>query len=130
MQHSGDFLCYTTRFIKINNRWIPLVQEPLVSLRGDARFAYGEAGKILRGIDRQIPRGKVVAIMGGSGCGKTPASAYWRPASGFPGEVRVADKVLNDLHKGGSVWQQQAHGHAVPVRRAVHRMRCSTTWRS
>lgn len=42
---------------------------PLVSLRG-VRFAYGKR-EILRGIDLQIPRGKVVAIMGGSGCGKT-----------------------------------------------------------
>ncbi len=34
------------------------------------RFAYAER-EILRGIDLQVPRGKVVAIMGGSGCGKT-----------------------------------------------------------
>ncbi|MCC4115075.1 ABC transporter ATP-binding protein [Aromatoleum toluclasticum] len=41
----------------------------LVSLK-DVRFAYGER-EILRGIDLKVPRGKVVAIMGGSGCGKT-----------------------------------------------------------
>ncbi|NMG73740.1 ABC transporter ATP-binding protein [Aromatoleum diolicum] len=41
----------------------------LVSLK-DVRFAYGER-EILRGIDLTVPRGKVVAIMGGSGCGKT-----------------------------------------------------------
>ncbi|MCK0512003.1 ABC transporter ATP-binding protein [Aromatoleum buckelii] len=41
----------------------------LVQLQ-DVRFAYGER-VILRGIDLDIPRGKVVAIMGGSGCGKT-----------------------------------------------------------
>ena len=41
----------------------------LVSLK-DVRFAYGER-EILRGIDLNVPRGKVVAIMGGSGCGKT-----------------------------------------------------------
>ncbi|HQV08217.1 MAG TPA: ABC transporter ATP-binding protein [Thauera sp.] len=42
---------------------------PLVSLR-DVRFAYGER-EILRGIDLSVHRGQVVAIMGGSGCGKT-----------------------------------------------------------
>ncbi len=33
-------------------------------------FAYGKR-PILKGIDMTVPRGKVVAIMGGSGCGKT-----------------------------------------------------------
>ncbi|WP_068636985.1 ABC transporter ATP-binding protein [Thauera butanivorans] len=42
---------------------------PLVSLR-DVRFAYGERS-VLRGIDLDVHRGQVVAIMGGSGCGKT-----------------------------------------------------------
>lgn len=41
----------------------------LVKLEG-VRFAYGER-EILRGIDLTIRRGQVVAIMGGSGCGKT-----------------------------------------------------------
>ncbi|MCB1928245.1 MAG: ABC transporter ATP-binding protein [Rhodocyclaceae bacterium] len=44
-------------------------QQALVSLRG-VRFAYGER-EILRGVDLDVPRGKVVAIMGGSGSGKT-----------------------------------------------------------
>ncbi len=42
---------------------------PLVSLH-DVRFAYGERS-VLRGIDLSVHRGQVVAIMGGSGCGKT-----------------------------------------------------------
>ncbi len=42
---------------------------PLVHLR-DVRFAYGDRA-ILQGVDLVVPRGKVVAIMGGSGSGKT-----------------------------------------------------------
>jgi phospholipid/cholesterol/gamma-HCH transport system ATP-binding protein len=45
------------------------LDNPLVRLR-DVRFAYGER-EILRGIDLSVHRGQVVAIMGGSGCGKT-----------------------------------------------------------
>ena len=45
------------------------MSEPLVRLE-NVRFAYGER-TILRDISLSIPRGKVVAIMGGSGCGKT-----------------------------------------------------------
>ena len=36
----------------------------------DLHFTYDER-PVLQGINMQIPRGKVVAIMGGSGCGKT-----------------------------------------------------------
>ncbi len=37
----------------------------------DLSFGYDRRRPVLRGIDMTIPRGKVVAIMGGSGCGKT-----------------------------------------------------------
>src|SRR6186713_1036306 len=37
----------------------------------DVSFGYDRRRPVLRGIDMVIPRGKVVAIMGGSGCGKT-----------------------------------------------------------
>lgn len=58
-------LCYNPRPALQQN----LMSEPLVRLE-NVRFAYGERA-ILRDISLSIPRGKVVAIMGGSGCGKT-----------------------------------------------------------
>lgn len=73
--------------------------EPLVTLR-DVRFAYADR-EILRGINLVIPRGKVVAIMGGSGCGKTTLlrmiGGQLRASSG---EVGVAGHSLNDISRG------------------------------
>ncbi|MBX3678623.1 ABC transporter ATP-binding protein [Cognatazoarcus halotolerans] len=76
----------------------PSTSDSLVSLR-NVRFAYGER-EILRGIDLEIPRGKVVAIMGGSGCGKTTLlRLIGGQIQASSGEVRVADKVLKNLPK-------------------------------
>jgi len=44
--------------------------ENAVELAG-VTYGYDPRRPVLRGIDMTIPRGKVVAIMGGSGCGKT-----------------------------------------------------------
>jgi phospholipid/cholesterol/gamma-HCH transport system ATP-binding protein len=44
--------------------------ETAVELSG-VTFGYDRRRPVLRGIDMVIPRGKVIAIMGGSGCGKT-----------------------------------------------------------
>ncbi len=72
----------------------------LVELR-DVRFAYGER-EILRGIDLRIHRGQLVAIMGGSGCGKT---TLLRLIGGqlvaSSGEVTVAGKSLGALNTAG-----------------------------
>ena len=46
-----------------------LAEDILVDIR-DLHFSY-DGRPVLAGIDMKIPRGKVVAIMGGSGCGKT-----------------------------------------------------------
>jgi phospholipid/cholesterol/gamma-HCH transport system ATP-binding protein len=46
------------------------VASDAVSMSG-VTFGYDRKRPILKGIDMTIPRGKVVAIMGGSGCGKT-----------------------------------------------------------
>lgn len=75
---------------------------PLVEVRG-VGFAYppaadGEVRPILEGINLNIPRGKVVAIMGGSGCGKTTTlrliGGQIKPTSG---EVRVAGRAVHSL---------------------------------
>lgn len=72
---------------------------PLVSLR-DVRFAYGER-EVLRGIDLKVHRGQVVAIMGGSGCGKTTLLRLiggQLRASG--GVVEVAGENVAGLSRG------------------------------
>ncbi len=58
--------------------------DPLVKIR-DLNFAY-DSRPILTGINLEIPRGKLVAIMGTSGCGKTTLlrliGGQLRPSSG------------------------------------------------
>jgi phospholipid/cholesterol/gamma-HCH transport system ATP-binding protein len=60
-------------------------------------FAY-DVRPVLRGITMTIPRGKIVAIMGGSGCGKTTIlrliGGHLRPQSG---QVRVGGLSVPDL---------------------------------
>ena len=76
-------------------------QDALVSI-ADLSFAYeGDNGsrKILDGINMTIPRGKVVAIMGGSGCGKTTLlrliGGQLRPQRGA---VTVDGQVVHTLN--------------------------------
>ena len=63
----------------------------------DVSFAY-DARPVLRGITMTIPRGKIVAIMGGSGCGKTTMlrliGGQLRPQSG---KVLVGGLSVPDL---------------------------------
>jgi len=75
--------------------------EIAVLLRG-VMFGYDRRRPVLKGIDMEIPRGKLVAIMGGSGCGKTTIlrliGGQLRPQSG---EVVVAGREVPKLDRDG-----------------------------
>jgi len=64
-------------------------------------FGYGRS-PVLKGITMRIPRGKIVAIMGGSGCGKTTllrlVSGQLRPTGGG---VKVAGRTVHELDREG-----------------------------
>ncbi len=70
--------------------------EPLVEI-ANLSFAY-DTRSILSGVNLVIPRGKVVAIMGGSGCGKTTLlrliGGQLKPSLGT---VKVDGRVVCDL---------------------------------
>jgi phospholipid/cholesterol/gamma-HCH transport system ATP-binding protein len=65
----------------------------------DVTFGY-DRRPVLSGISLAIPRGKVVAIMGGSGCGKTTIlrliGGQLRPQAG---DVRVAGESVPDMNR-------------------------------
>jgi len=65
-------------------------------------FGYLARRPVLKGITMKIPRGKVVAIMGGSGCGKTTIlrliGGQLRPTAG---RVVVAGRSVPDLDRDG-----------------------------
>jgi phospholipid/cholesterol/gamma-HCH transport system ATP-binding protein len=72
--------------------------EPLVQL-SNVSFAYGSRS-ILKGVDIAIPRGKVVAIMGISGGGKTTTlRLIGGQIKATGGEVRVAGKNVAELDR-------------------------------
>ncbi|MDQ8021065.1 MAG: ABC transporter ATP-binding protein [Moraxellaceae bacterium] len=71
---------------------------PVVDIR-DLHFRY-DARDVLRGINMRVPRGKVVAIMGGSGCGKTTLmrliGGQLRPRGG---ELKVFGESIADINR-------------------------------
>ena len=91
----------------------------LVEIR-DLNFAYGDR-PILSGLEMDFPRGKVVAVMGGSGGGKTTVlrliGGQIRPQKAGEGRRRSG---APDGHRR-PVPPAPQDGHAVPVRRPVHR---------
>ncbi len=95
--------------------------ENAVELAG-VTYGYDPRRPVLRGIDMTIPRGKVVAIMGGSGCGKTTILRL------IGGQLQPADRACAGRGPVGAgpgprraVRDAAQDRHAVPVRCAVHR---------
>ena len=76
-------------------------ERSLVELDG-VTFGYDRTRQILTGISMTIPRGQVVAIMGGSGCGKTTIlrliGGQLRPRAG---RIMVAGQSVPDLDRDG-----------------------------
>ncbi len=74
--------------------------ETLVELR-DVNFAY-DRRPILKGINMDVPKGKLVAIMGLSGCGKTTILRHiggvLKPTKGY---VKVDGQVMHELDRQG-----------------------------
>ncbi|MDD5242313.1 MAG: ABC transporter ATP-binding protein [Sulfuricella sp.] len=67
----------------------------------DLHFSYGDR-PVLKGINLNIPHGKIVAILGVSGCGKSTllrhVGGQLRPSSGH---VKVAGQVVHELDNDG-----------------------------
>jgi phospholipid/cholesterol/gamma-HCH transport system ATP-binding protein len=74
--------------------------EPLVQVRG-LRFAYGRRA-VLKGVDLDVPRGKVSAILGTSGSGKSTLlqimGGLLRPSAG---SVRICGQDVHALDRAG-----------------------------
>jgi phospholipid/cholesterol/gamma-HCH transport system ATP-binding protein len=74
--------------------------DPLVQVRG-LRFAYGRRA-VLKGVDLDVPRGKVSAILGTSGSGKTTLlqimGGLLRPSAGT---VNVCGQDVHALDRAG-----------------------------
>lgn len=65
-------------------------------------FGYSPTRRIISAISLTVPRGKVVALMGGSGCGKTTLlrliGGQIRPSAGH---VKVDGQVMHELDQDG-----------------------------
>jgi len=74
--------------------------EALVEIR-DVNFAYGKR-PILKGMNLTFPKNKVIAVMGGSGCGKTTLlrliGGSIKPTSGH---VKVNGQIIHELDRAG-----------------------------
>ncbi len=74
--------------------------QALVEIR-DVNFSYDKR-HILKGINMTLPKGKVIAIMGGSGCGKTTLfrliGGALKPTKGY---VKMDGKIIHELDREG-----------------------------
>ncbi len=74
-------------------------EPPLVEIK-DLSFGYSSARQILKNITLDVPRGKVVALMGGSGCGKTTLlrliGGQVQPSQGY---IKVAGETIHQLDR-------------------------------
>jgi len=77
-----------------------MTNENLVEIK-DLNFSYDKR-PILKGINMTMPRGKVITIMGGSGCGKTTLlrliGGAIKPSSGY---VKVGGQIVHELDSDG-----------------------------
>ncbi len=86
----------------LTNPIVPTVPDaPLVEIK-DLSFGYTAGRMILKHITMNVPRGKVVALMGGSGCGKTTLlrliGGQVRPTTGT---VSIVGDVVHALDQAG-----------------------------
>lgn len=88
---------------------LPLAEPDIVVIQ-DLTFAY-DSRPILKGIDLSVRRGQVVAIMGGSGCGKTTLlriiGGALVPTSG---SVQVLGRAIDSLDRADLYAQRRRMG--------------------
>jgi phospholipid/cholesterol/gamma-HCH transport system ATP-binding protein len=87
---------------------------PLIELN-DVSFGYTKERKILSGVTLSVPKGKLVAVMGGSGCGKTTilrlicgqhaASAGTVKVSGQSIDTMSRDELYSHRRRLGMLFQ-------------------------
>jgi ABC-type multidrug transport system fused ATPase/permease subunit len=98
------------------------------------RFAYGEEGETLRGIDLEVEPGEVVAVCGGTGSGKTTLlnllPRFYDPTAGrvLVGGVDARDLSLADLRKTVAVVTQRPILFSVPLRENLLGGRPDADW--
>ena len=106
-----------------------------IGVRFDAvRFAYGDEGETLRGIDLGIEPGEIVAVCGGTGAGKTTLlnllPRFYDPTRGrvLIGGVDARDLSLADLRRNVAVVTQRPILFSVPLRENLLGGRPDAPW--
>jgi ABC-type multidrug transport system fused ATPase/permease subunit len=98
------------------------------------RFAYGEEGETLRGIDLEVEPGEVVAVCGGTGSGKTTLlnllPRFYDPTEGrvLIGGLDARDLSLADLRRAVAVVTQRPVLFSVPLRENLLGGRPDADW--